>query len=126
MLMKNIVIKSIDIILIISLATIGLFLTLYNQSPQILLTATVKLNGKTVQTLHLNDDQPSQMIYIKQDVILELEQGKIRFAESDCPDKICVNTGWLSKNGQVAVCLPRRVSVEIRGEGGVDFDAWAY
>jgi len=128
--MKNTTFKTIDIILIISLTIIGLFFVLYNYSvsdnPQESLTAIVKINGETVQTVQLNSGETPQSIHIKEDVILERESGRIRFAESDCPDKICVNTGWLSKSGQIAVCLPRRVSVEIRGADEAGFDAWAY
>ena len=36
--------------------------------------------------------------------------------EADCPDKICVNTGKISKIGETIVCLPHRVVVEIQGE----------
>lgn len=39
--------------------------------------------------------------------------GRIRFQESDCPDKICVKTGWLSKVGQTAACLPNEIILKI-------------
>ncbi|NTV90004.1 MAG: NusG domain II-containing protein, partial [Clostridiales bacterium] len=34
---------------------------------------------------------------------------------STCRDRICVGTGWLTKPGQSAVCLPNRVVVKIIG-----------
>ncbi len=37
------------------------------------------------------------------------ENGKIRFEKADCPDQICVNTGWISRPGQVAVKHPRHL-----------------
>jgi len=45
--------------------------------------------------------------------IIKVESGRIRFAAADCPDKICVNTGWLDEPGETAVCLPNRVIVTI-------------
>ena len=53
-------------------------------------------------------------------VVLRVEPGRIRFAKADCPDQVCVNSGWLSSPGQTAVCLPARVSVLLEGDGGVD------
>jgi hypothetical protein len=34
------------------------------------------------------------------------QDGRIRFAEADCPDKVCVRTGWLGHPGSVAACVP--------------------
>lgn len=42
-------------------------------------------------------------------------EGAIRFSASDCPDKICVQTGSISKSGQVAACVPARMLVRITG-----------
>lgn len=54
-------------------------------------------------------------------VTLQVEDGRIRFVESGCPDKVCVHTGWLSRGGQTAACLP--AGVILRVEGGPDADA---
>ena len=51
-------------------------------------------------------------------VTLRVEGGRIRFEESGCPDKVCVHTGWLSRSGQTAACLPAGVILRI--EGGAD------
>ena len=40
--------------------------------------------------------------------------GRIRFAEADCPDKICVLTGKLSMVGESAACLPNGVLIKDR------------
>lgn len=45
-----------------------------------------------------------------------VEKGRIRFQEADCPDKVCVDTGWLSEKGDTAVCLPNRAMLIIEGE----------
>lgn len=39
---------------------------------------------------------------------------------SQCPDKICVNKGKLTKAGETAVCLPARVSLRLEGSAGTD------
>ena len=34
------------------------------------------------------------------------QDGRISFAEADCPDKVCVRSGWLSRPGSIAACIP--------------------
>jgi hypothetical protein len=46
-----------------------------------------------------------------------VEKGRIRFEEANCPDLVCVRTGWLSRQGDIAVCLPNRTIIKIEGEG---------
>lgn len=48
--------------------------------------------------------------------IILVEKGRIRFEEADCPDKVCVNTGWLTEKGDMAVCLPNRTMIKIEGQ----------
>ena len=42
---------------------------------------------------------------------LQAEQGRIRMAEADCPDGICVRQGWVSGNLIPIICLPNNVVV---------------
>lgn len=44
-----------------------------------------------------------------------IEDGAVRMEEADCPDKLCVNQGKISKAGQTIICLPNRVMVTIKG-----------
>ena len=41
--------------------------------------------------------------------------GQIRFATADCPDQVCVRTGWVERNGQVAACVPGHLILKITG-----------
>lgn len=43
------------------------------------------------------------------------ERGRICFREADCPDKVCVHTGWISMSGQTAACVPNRALIKIVG-----------
>jgi len=47
--------------------------------------------------------------------IILVEKGRIRFKEADCPDRVCVNTGWLTGKGDTAVCLPNKTMIKMRG-----------
>lgn len=51
---------------------------------------------------------------------ITIHHHQARFESSPCSNQYCVHQGWLSKAGQVAVCLPNRVSVELLGDKGYD------
>ena len=53
--------------------------------------------------------------------IIELENGRARMLFSECPDQICVNTGWIDKPNQIIVCLPSRTVVRLEGKSDVDY-----
>ena len=44
---------------------------------------------------------------------LEVKDGAIAFVDSPCPDHLCENYGWLSREGDWAACLPARASLTI-------------
>lgn len=46
------------------------------------------------------------------------EAGRACISYSDCPDQICVRTGWISAAGQSAVCLPNRCVLTIEAVSG--------
>jgi hypothetical protein len=39
--------------------------------------------------------------------------GSICFEESNCPNKLCVKTGRISKPGQFAACIPNHILLKI-------------
>ncbi|MFR5073321.1 MAG: NusG domain II-containing protein [Bianqueaceae bacterium] len=45
-----------------------------------------------------------------------------KFLSSDCPDQVCVRTGFISLAGQTAVCLPHRLVVRIISDSPSDLD----
>ncbi|MGE4282705.1 MAG: NusG domain II-containing protein [Clostridia bacterium] len=47
---------------------------------------------------------------------VEIDKDKVRVAEADCPDKLDVLAGWISKSNQMIVCLPNRLVVKIEGK----------
>ena len=53
-----------------------------------------------------------------------VERGRIRVSEADCPDRVCVNRGWISDGTAPIICLPHKLMIEIVGGGG-DLDGGA-
>lgn len=46
-------------------------------------------------------------------VVVHIEKDFVCVLSSPCKDKLCVNTGKLTKASQSSVCLPERVSVKL-------------
>ena len=45
--------------------------------------------------------------------VIQVEPGRIRVLEADCPDQICVRQGWISTSAAPVVCLPHALVIEI-------------
>lgn len=79
------------------------------------LIAKIEQNGSVTHELDLMEITEQERIALENDlnVIIQVQPGQIRFHHSDCPDNICVNTGWLTREGHNAVCLPARTVVSV-------------
>ena len=51
---------------------------------------------------------------------IEVRQGAIGIIAADCPDKICVNQGFIINSLTPITCLPHRLVIEIRGSSAGD------
>jgi hypothetical protein len=80
-------------------------------------TAVIKQDDKVIRSIDLNTVKEPEHIKISEsyNISIYVESGRIRFEEADCPDLTCVKTGWLSKKGDTAVCLPNRTIIKIEG-----------
>ena len=47
--------------------------------------------------------------------ILVVENGEAWVSEADCPDKVCMGMGKISRNGEFIACLPNRLIVVVEG-----------
>ncbi|MDR3321858.1 MAG: NusG domain II-containing protein [Synergistaceae bacterium] len=87
--------------------------------------AEVFLDGAALATLALDRDvmySPAGLPGVR----IAVRGGEVGFVASDCPDKICVHTGFLSMSGQSAACLPNRVVVRVVAGYGEALDSIAY
>jgi hypothetical protein len=85
------------------------------------LKVRVVVNGKEIQALPLDEDKTFTVDGFQGESRVEIRGGMVRMVDSDCPDKLCVRTGWISQPGASIICLPNRVVLEIKsGNGGPD------
>ncbi len=74
--------------------------------------AVIMNYNEIVETVDLSQNQ----IIDINGVVIEIKDGEIFFTHSDCPDKVCINTGKLSISGQSAACLPNGIVVTIHSD----------
>lgn len=88
------------------------------------LEVVVKKDSEVICTEKLSKAYDSREICIDEEfnIILMLEPDGVYVVNSDCDDKVCVNTGKITKSGQAIVCLPAHISVELRGENSSTLD----
>ena len=88
--------------------------------------AVVTVDGEAVLQIDLQSAEDAQSYTLQNGVQLVAENHTVRFAESDCPDGICVETGALQTVGESAACVPNRTVVTVVGGEPRDVDVIAY
>ncbi len=102
-----------DLILIASLlivGTVGIFLPGW-VGGRYGLTAEVTVDGELVAAYPLDRDGVYPISGGKN--VLVIEDGYAYMQSADCPDKICVGQGKISRPGACITCLPNRTQVVI-------------
>lgn len=54
----------------------------------------------------------------KYTIHLKVQDGKIAFVDSPCPDHLCEGFGWLGKEDDWAACLPAQASLVVLEDSG--------
>ena len=78
------------------------------------LEAVVDFGSGASETLSLDEDH--DYLYDVGDYVvhLQVKDGAIAFLDSQCPDHICEQFGWLDKDGAWAACAPAGVYVVVQ------------
>lgn len=106
----------IAVILLVSLAS---WIIYFHLVKDISVKAEIYYYSELVETVEL-DRGEERTFSIPQNpkVVFHLdEDGGIAFIASDCPDKVCVNTGRIHRVGEYAACLPNGIVLKIVPEG---------
>lgn len=82
---------------------------------------TVKVDGVIQGQYKLNEDK---RITINDGTnILEIQNGKAKMTEADCPDQLCVHQKAISADRENIICLPNRVIAEVESQHKSEIDA---
>ncbi|MEW5903685.1 MAG: NusG domain II-containing protein [Pseudomonadota bacterium] len=88
-------------------------------------TVIIRSGGKVFDTLPLSRDREIAVPGPLGTSIVTIEKGRARISSDPSPRQYCVRQGWLQKSGEIAVCLPNEVSVELSG-GAKKYDSLNY
>ena len=75
----------------------------------------IRQANKVIGTYDLNQSRDLYIHGPLGDTHININNGKVRFKQSPCHHQYCVHQGWLSRQGQVAICLPNQSSLELIG-----------
>ncbi|WP_125154688.1 NusG domain II-containing protein [Clostridium rectalis] len=81
--------------------------------------AIIKHDGKIVKEINLSTVKENTDFTLKASNghfnKISIKKNAIRVEEADCPDKVCIKTGWISEQGDTIVCLPNKLIIKIKG-----------
>ena len=75
--------------------------------------AVVTVDGQEIGRYPLNKNGPFPLNGGSN--ILVVENGEAWVSETNCPDKICMGMGRISRDGEFIACLPNRLIVVVEG-----------
>lgn len=126
--MKRLDIIIIAIIVIISIASLGI-LKISNDKNYEEKYVHISVDGELIKKIPLDTISNGEEFTVKTKLgvnIIKIENGMVGIIDADCPDKICVKDGPISKPGEMLVCLPHKVVVEIKGHSKAGVDELSY
>ena len=96
------------------LIAVSVFLFFLPKGTPARLFAEIKQNGVLIASLPLDTDTEYTITdnYVN---TVKIEDHSAFFLFSDCPNNDCVRLGKLNKAGDIAVCLPNGVTLQIVG-----------
>ena len=75
----------------------------------------IRQGNQIIGTYDLNQTRELRIHGVMGDSHISIAQGKVRFKQSPCNNQYCVHQGWLSRAGQVAICIPNQISLQLIG-----------
>ena len=111
------------IVLLLLCAVISLLILRPGRRAEIV---TITLDGVCIRTIDLRT-APDEEFTVESDCgfnTVSIESGRLHITAADCPDQICVQSGWLTQTGLPLVCLPHRLVITLdAGAQNGDTDA---
>ncbi len=99
------------IVLLLSTASIVWVARAHSRQPSQPMTAVVHRGDGVLERLDLDIDR---VLELPDDGIrIEVQGGRVRILESDCPQQVCVTTRWIRHPRQVIACVPNQILITI-------------
>lgn len=95
-------------------------------------TAYIYQDGTLIEAIDLNNVSENYTFDIYGDNgafnTVEVHPGEIGIVTASCPDKVCINMGFIKNDMLPITCLPNKLVIQIKN-GTPDFgevDGWSY
>lgn len=75
----------------------------------------VRSGGKIVAEFPLTENRTFQVPGPLGTSLIAIHDRRARVVQDPSPRQYCVKQGWLQRQGEMAVCLPNQVSLELAG-----------
>lgn len=89
----------------------------------------VSVDGELIKTISFDDKSNNDEFTVKTKLgtnTISIQDGEVKIIGADCPDKLCVKDGPISEPGEILVCLPNKVVVEVKGNSKKEVDEISY
>ncbi|WP_412478536.1 NusG domain II-containing protein [Azonexus sp. IMCC34839] len=87
--------------------------------------AIVRQEGKVFAEVDLKAKRQLEVPGPLGTTVIAVEPGRARVVADPGPRQYCVKQGWLMRPGEIAICAPNRVSLQITGRTKV-YDSISY
>ena len=87
--------------------------------------ANVYLDGELIRSIDLSEVTEGYEFTVQSERginVVRVEKGRICVKEADCPDKVCVRSGWLGSAAAPICCLPHKLVIKIEKDGNAGGD----
>ncbi|MDD4929627.1 MAG: NusG domain II-containing protein [Gallionella sp.] len=92
-----------------------IFLTRWLWSGEMADKAVIRSGGKIFREVQLSHDQKIEVPGPLGISVIAIQNRRARIISDPGPRQYCVRQGWLQQAGEIALCLPNQVSVELVG-----------
>ena len=75
----------------------------------------IRSGGKIYSIVPLANDQQINVPGPLGISVISIQKRKVRIASDPSPKQYCVRQGWIKMSGDISLCLPNQISVELAG-----------
>ncbi len=107
------------LIIALSLGGLATYALMSSASASSTIIATISRDGEPLETVNLSTVEEPYEIRLEDEHgynVIQVEPGRIRVVEANCPDHVCEQTGWISEPGAPIACIPHGLTITLERE----------
>lgn len=114
---RNNLLKKGDIVIIAAVLIVSILLIVPSFMSSESVVAVIYVDGEEYERVELKDGTEKTVVpKTDAQIVIKADNEAIYFESADCPDKLCVKSGKLTRAGETAACLPGGVVISLVGD----------